>query len=199
MAKYRDTLLQPSGELVITYGGNGPYLQTGVDPLSEAAMHGWLNALNDTVLCHYRTRIVGGFAEPFYKAATDDAFAEIRFTHDYERSALHELGHWCVAGEQRRRQDDYGYWYAPDGRDNTQQQLFFQVEVRPQAIEKHFCSALGIPFAVSVDNLGNPDFAGVSEFSTAVDERFAHYREHGLPGRARDIYHCLARCIKGDT
>lgn len=156
-------------------------------------MRDWLDALNDTVLYRYRTRIVGGFAEPFYKAATDDAFAEIRYTHDYQRSALHELAHWCVAGEQRRGQDDYGYWYAPDGRDNTQQQLFFQVEVRPQAIEKHFCSALGVPFAVSVDNLGSPDVAGVSEFSTAVDERFTHYSEHGLPARAGVIYQCLAR------
>jgi elongation factor P hydroxylase len=67
-------------------------------------MRRWLNALNDSVLHHYRTRIIGGFAEPFYKAASGDAFAEIRFTHDYERSALHELGHWCVAGEQRREQ-----------------------------------------------------------------------------------------------
>jgi elongation factor P hydroxylase len=157
-----------------------------------AATLNWLDVLNDTVLCHYRTRVIGGFAEPFYKAASDNAFAEIRFTQDYERSALHELGHWCVAGEQRRRQDDYGYWYAPDGRDDRQQRLFFQVEVRPQAIEKHFCVALGVPFAVSVDNLGNPAIAGVDEFSQAVDDCFARYGENGLPGRARQIYQCLA-------
>ncbi|MDH3980977.1 MAG: elongation factor P hydroxylase [Gammaproteobacteria bacterium] len=161
-------------------------------------MRRWLNALNDSVLNHYRTRIIGGFAEPFYKAATGDAFAEIRFTHDYERSALHELGHWCVAGEQRREQDDYGYWYAPDGRDSTQQQLFFQVEIKPQAIERHFCSALGIPFAVSVDNLGNPAIEGVTEFGHAVDDCYAGYSGNGLPERASEIYHCLARWKSAD-
>jgi elongation factor P hydroxylase len=159
--------------------------------MSGADIHPWIDALNNTVLCHYRTRIIGGFAEPFYKAGTDNAFAEIQYTHDHERSALHELGHWCVASEQRRGQDDYGYWYAPDGRNDEQQQLFFQVEIKPQAIEKHFCSALGIPFAVSVDNLGNPGVAGVTEFSRAVDDYSAHYSENGLPERAREIYHCL--------
>ncbi len=155
-------------------------------------MRRWLDALNRNVLCHYRTRIIGGFAEPFYKAPTTEAFAEIRFTHDYVRSALHELGHWCVAGEQRRTQDDYGYWYAPDGRSSAQQQLFFQVEIEPQAIERHSCTALGIPFAVSVDNLGNPAIEGAAEFSTAVDNCYARYTGNGLPGRASEIYHCLA-------
>jgi elongation factor P hydroxylase len=158
--------------------------------MSGATMLPWIDALNDTVLCHYRTRIIGGFSEPFYKAGSDDAFAEIRFTHDYERSALHELGHWCVAGEQRRQQDDYGYWYAPDGRSDAQQQQFFQVEVKPQAIEKLFCNALDIPFAVSVDNLGNPVVAGVSEFSRAVDDYYNRLSST-LPDRAREIYQCL--------
>lgn len=161
-------------------------------------MHHWLDVLNETVLRHYRTRIIGGFTEPFYKAASAEGYAEIRFTHDYERSALHELAHWCVAGEQRRAQDDYGYWYAPDGRSALQQQLFFEVEVKPQAIEKHFCKALGIPFAVSVDNLGNPVIAGVNEFSTAVDECFAHYGGIGLPARAGKVYHCLAHWKSAD-
>ena len=127
--------------------------QTGT--MKPSTMPDWIATLNDTVLAAYRTRLVGGFDEPFYLAFRGDKPAEIRFTHDYPRSALHELAHWCVAGEVRRRQDDYGYWYAPDGRTNAQQQQFFQVEVIPQAFEKHFCTALGIPFAVSVDNLCN--------------------------------------------
>ena len=98
-------------------------------------MPDWIAALNDTVLSAFRTRLVGGFDEPFYLAFRADGPAEIRFTRDYTGSALHELAHWCVAGEARRRQDDYGYWYAPDGRTNAQQQQFFQVEVTPQAVE----------------------------------------------------------------
>lgn len=155
-------------------------------------MPGWLQVLNDTVLCHYRTRLVGGFGEPFYRAARGEDFAEIRFTRDYERSALHELAHWCVAGEQRRQQDDFGYWYAPDGRSDEQQQQFFQVEIRPQAIEKHFCQALGIPFAVSVDNLGNPDVSGTAQFSLVVDACYQHLEQQGLPLRAAGIQRCLA-------
>ena len=154
-------------------------------------MPDWIAALNDTVLSAYRTRLVGGFHEPFYLAFRADEPAEIRFTHDYPRSALHELAHWCVAGEARRQQDDYGYWYAPDGRSNAQQARFYQVEVAPQAIENHFCLALRMPFAVSVDNLGNTAVDGIEAFRMAVDERFNHYARNGLPSRAAQIHRCL--------
>jgi elongation factor P hydroxylase len=154
-------------------------------------MPDWIAALNDTVLSAYRTRLVGGFEEPFYLAFRAGQPAEIRFTRDYTRSALHELAHWCVAGEARRRQDDYGYWYAPDGRSNIQQQRFFQVEITPQAFEKHFCAALGIPFAVSVDNLGNCAIDGIDTFRAAVESRFTGYAREGLPKRAAQIHQCL--------
>ena len=150
-------------------------------------MTAWLEDLNRQVLAKYNTRILGGFDEPFYRAPSDNAPAEIRFTRDYERSALHELAHWCVAGSERRLQDDYGYWYVPDGRDAVRQKLFFQVEIRPQAIEKHFCAALGLPFTVSVDNLDNPHVAGLADFRHRVDARFAAFASTGLPVRAAAI------------
>jgi len=150
-------------------------------------MIAWLEDLNRQVLAGYNTRILGGFDEPFYRAPVDDAPAEIRFTRDYQRSALHELAHWCVAGSDRRLQDDYGYWYAPDGRDAARQQLFFKVEIRPQAIEKHFCTALGVPFEVSTDNLDNPDVHGLADFRRKVDARFDAYAVTGLPARAAAI------------
>jgi elongation factor P hydroxylase len=159
-------------------------------------MPDWISTLNDTVLSAYHTRLVGGFDEPFYLAQRGSAPAEIRFTRDYERSALHELAHWCVAGEARRQRDDYGYWYAPDGRTDAQQQEFFRVEVAPQAIEKHFCRALGIPFEVSVDNLGNSAVEGVEAFRAAVDARAARYAGQGLPARARLILRCLQTADK---
>jgi elongation factor P hydroxylase len=154
---------------------------------------GWIDHLNRNVLVRYRTRLTGGFDEPLYRACCTDGWSEIRFTRDYERSALHELAHWCVAGPERRRQDDYGYWYAPDGRNNEQQQLFFRVEVRPQAIERIFCEALDMPFSVSVDNLGNHRLEGVAAFATAVEQCACSIREQGFPERAAAIHVCLRR------
>jgi elongation factor P hydroxylase len=151
-------------------------------------MIAWINDLNDSVLADYDTRLSGGFEEPFYRAPHGGGSAEIQFTQDHERSALHELAHWCVAGEQRRRRDDYGYWYQPDGRNNAEQRLFFRVEVKPQAIEKHFCHALDIPFDVSVDNLGNTDINGVCDFRKAVDAQYRAYADSGLPVRAAAMY-----------
>ena len=69
----------------------------------------WLEHLNNEVILPWCTRLAGGFPEPFYKAPSADAPAEVQFTRDYERSALHELAHWCIAGDSRRLLDDYGY------------------------------------------------------------------------------------------
>lgn len=66
---------------------------------------------------------------------------------------MHEIAHWCVAGEARRQQDDFGYWYHPEGRSVQQQAAFLQVEVLPQSLELLFCAAAAIPFRVSLDNL----------------------------------------------
>ena len=154
-------------------------------------MTDWIEHLNREVMLPRHTRLAGGFPEPFYRAAAKDALAEIQFAHDHERSALHELAHWCIAGAARRQRDDYGYWYEPDGRTGSQQQLFFQVEVKPQALEKHFCAALGIPFDVSVDNLGNTELEGIATFRHAVEQQYSHYAATGLPERASVIYRCL--------
>jgi hypothetical protein len=154
-------------------------------------MTDWVGHLNKEVLLIHGTRLVGGFSEPFYKAPAGKSLAEVQFTRDYERSALHELAHWCIAGEARRRMDDYGYWYIPDGRTDRQQARFFAVEVKPQALEKHFCHALDILFGVSVDNLGNTAVDGIDAFKTGVDRQYAAYASTGLPERASVIYDCL--------
>lgn len=102
------------------------------------------------------TQLCGGAPEPFYQAASDEngnTAAKIFYRADYFRSAMHEVAHWCVAGEARRKQDDYGYWYSPDGRNAEQQHEFEQLEVLPQAWELTFCAAANHPFDVSVDNL----------------------------------------------
>lgn len=154
-------------------------------------MTDWLEHLNNRVLLVHNTRLVGGFSEPFYKAAAGSSLSEVQFTRDFERSALHELAHWCIAGEARRRMDDYGYWYEPDGRTDGQQARFFEVEVKPQALEKHFCHALDMTFEASVDNLGNTAVDGIDEFKARVDRQYALYAATGLPERASVVYNCL--------
>ncbi|MCH1553896.1 MAG: elongation factor P hydroxylase, partial [Luminiphilus sp.] len=106
----------------------------------------------------------------------------------YPRSALHEISHWCVAGASRRRLPDYGYWYAPEGRNQAQQAAFFAVEVKPQAIESLFCEALGMPFNVSIDNLDSPPSSeDVAAFHQRVIAQSTLFRCHGLPHRAEQF------------
>ncbi|MFT5484404.1 MAG: elongation factor P hydroxylase, partial [Halieaceae bacterium] len=143
----------------------------------------------------YQTKLVGGGEEPSYQPAEHGAeFHQIVFTRDYFSSALHEVAHWCVAGEQRRQMIDYGYWYEPDGRDREQQHLFQQVEVEPQALELIFSDACGLSFRPSLDNLGADDSAAGSDyidFSTAIASRAAWFRDEGLPDRAQKFLRSL--------
>lgn len=142
---------------------------------------------NSGVGLSYNTVLRGGAEEPFYQAPTAaKPQATIWYRSDYVRSALHELAHWCVAGPERRLRDDYGYWYAPDGRTPEQQRLFFQVEVHPQAIERLFCEALEIPFEVSVDNLNAVGSEhDIKHFDAEVERLAGHMSLSGLGERAR--------------
>ena len=124
----------------------------------------------------------GGAAEPFYEPGHP---ATIYFREDFERSALHEVAHWCVAGRFRRQLPDYGYWYRAEGRDCSRQAAFYEVETRPQAIELLFCEALNLPFKVSVDNLSVAlDDPLVTRFADAVSAQAAAFRRNGVPQRA---------------
>ena len=130
------------------------------------------------------TRLVGGGSEPVYLPADEqEPVHRIIFTLDYFRSALHEVAHWCVAGEERRRQVDYGYWYAADGRSAEQQAAFERVEVKPQALEWLFCEAAGHRFRVSLDNLsGEP--TDPMPFKRRVVDQVRIYLRDGMPERA---------------
>jgi elongation factor P hydroxylase len=158
--------------------------------------------INQEVLRAYSTVLRGGAEEPFYRAprlekkpdgTVQELPAVIEFRHDYLRSALHELAHWCIAGSQRRKQDDYGYWYEPDGRSCQQQQAFFQVEIKPQALEKTFCEALAVDFTVSIDNLGGepPAAHDIQAFQDAIARQQQLWQENGLPPRAVLIHESL--------
>lgn len=135
-------------------------------------------------------RLQGGFPEPIYLASTGLFPAEIRFTHDYLNSCFHEIAHWCIAGKERRLQDDYGYWYLPDGRDGMGQQAFFKVESGPQALEWAFATASCEPFRPSCDNLSG-EVTGEAEFSCALQGRLADFLQTGFPPRAQKFIHTL--------
>ena len=136
------------------------------------------------------TILRGGADEPFFSPGQPST---VFFREDFGRSALHEVAHWCVAGAIRRRLPDYGYWYAPDGRDEREQAAFFSVEVTPQAIEALFCESLGLAFTVSVDNLMiSSDDPAIQIFNEAVTTKVSLLRTNGLPPRASRFNQALA-------
>lgn len=113
-----------------------------------------IDLFNGVFLGSHDTCLIGGADEPEYRPAdTESAYHRIIFRQDYVSSALHEVAHWCIAGQSRRLCLDYGYWYVPDGRSQKEQSLFEQVERKPQALEWIFSRAAGVRFRVSEDNL----------------------------------------------
>lgn len=138
----------------------------------------------------FNTCLEGGAGEPLYLPATARQPARILFTRDYFASALHEVAHWCIAGEARRRLTDYGYWYAPDGRSAVEQMEFERVEVKPQALEWIFSAACGMRFRVSADNLASG--MGASEgFKAAIAAQARAYCAC-LPARPAQFVCALA-------
>ncbi len=144
-----------------------------------------------TFLATEHTCLRGGGEEPLYRPARHPGeWHTIVFTRDYAASALHEVAHWCVAGPARRLQEDYGYWYAPDGRTAAQQAVFEQVEVRPQAMEWLFAEAAGRRFRVSADNLSAG--LGPSEtFKAAIHQQVLGFCRQGVADRPRRFLQAL--------
>jgi elongation factor P hydroxylase len=141
----------------------------------------------------FNTRLVGGAAEPFYQPAANGVPALLFYREDYFASALHEISHWCIAGEQRRTQADFGYWYAPEGRSAEQQQQFESVEAKPQAVEWYLSRACGYRFRLSVDNLEpvNGRVPDTTPFARAVLQQALLRKANGLPSRAQRFFDAL--------
>ena len=164
---------------------------TGADDFQAARLE---SVFADCFASQWRTVLTGGAGEPYYQPAANQH--ESHFLHyrsDFFASALHEVAHWCIAGERRLQLADFGYWYAPEGRDLTEQQAFEAVEVKPQALEWLFSLACGYRFSVSVDNLG----AAGGEYDTApfkaqVLAQARLWQRGGLPERARVFFSALA-------
>ena len=137
------------------------------------------------------TELVRGGHEPIYIPRSQYyPWDRVIFAHGFFSSALHEISHWCIAGEKRRKLVDFGYWYNPDGRTPEQQTEFEKVEIKPQAIEWAFTEAAGRRFQVSTDNLNGaePDREG---FTKNVAAQLARYKADGFPPRAERFINAL--------
>ncbi|BCB07405.1 elongation factor P hydroxylase [Vreelandella venusta] len=157
-------------------------------------LHDIMTLFDGVFLARYQTRLIKGGDEPLYRPATSETpYHQVIFARGFFASALHEISHWCIAGEKRRQLEDYGYWYLPDGRDAQQQHAFEQAEIAPQALEKLFTHACGRTFHVSVDNLGGDVEVDRDAFADKVDARAARYLAEGLPLRANAFLIALTR------
>ncbi|WP_199612023.1 elongation factor P hydroxylase [Flocculibacter collagenilyticus] len=152
-----------------------------------------ITLFDNTFYESFNTRLIKGVDEPVYLPANSECcYHQIVFAHGFFASALHEIAHWCLAGAQRRLQEDYGYWYNGDGRDSEQQAAFEAVEIKPQAIEWALSVAANFNFNVSCDNLDGVE-PNRSAFRHKVLQQVDEYLELGFPPRAQQFINVLAR------
>lgn len=155
--------------------------------MTERTTESLMRLFNDLFSETLNTVLVRGDDEPVYLPA-DTEFPQHRviFAHGFFASALHEISHWCVAGEQRRQLIDFGYWYKPDGRTAEEQTEFEKVEVKPQALEWLLSEAAGHKFHFSADNLGS-DIGASEEFKGNVFRQVQNYLAGGVPERPASL------------
>ncbi|WP_301099366.1 elongation factor P hydroxylase [Otariodibacter sp.] len=159
-----------------------------------------IHIFNQCFFDSYNTKLERGGDYPIYLPAfleegnisCDRSYNVILFAHGFYSSALHEISHWLVAGKERRKLEDFGYWYEPDGRSEERQKEFEQVEVKPQAIEWILATAANFRYFASADNLtGNA--GDNTAFKHAVYAQVKHYAEKGLPLRAEKLRQALSQ------
>lgn len=161
-----------------------------------------IDIFNQSFKTQWGTELVRGGEEPIYIPRTDNyPYDRVIFAHGYFSSALHEVSHWCIAGNERRKLVDFGYWYNPDGRTEKQQKEFELVEIKPQALEWIFCNAANFQFNVSLDNLSG-DISATAQaaelFKNNIWQQTQDYLIHGLPERAKIFVHALAAYYRGN-
>lgn len=150
-----------------------------------------ISLFNDLFEETLNTVLLRGEDEPVYLPAdAQHPQHRVIFAHGFFASALHEISHWCVAGEQRRQLEDFGYWYKPDGRTAAEQAAFEKVEVKPQALEWLLSEAAGHRFHFSADNLGS-DIGASPEFKKNVYRQVQEYLVEGVPERPAKLIRAL--------
>ncbi len=151
-----------------------------------------IDIFDSCFLAEFNTRLIKGDDEPIYLPADDEQpFNRIVFAHGYYASGMHEISHWCIAGHERRKLVDFGYWYCPDGRDAQTQSQFEDVEVKPQALEWLLCVAAGFPFNVSCDNLSGDVEPDRIAFQRRVHAQVMYYLDQGIPARPARLINAL--------
>lgn len=160
-----------------------------------------IDIFNQNFKEEWGTELVRGGNEPIYIPHTAHyPFDRVIFAHGYFASALHEISHWCIAGDERRRLVDFGYWYNPDGRTELQQKEFEMVEVKPQALEWIFCRAANFNFNVSLDNLSGDISAAAQaaeNFKDKIWQQVQQYLSNGLSQRANIFVDALTAKYRG--
>ena len=163
-----------------------------------------IDLFKETFYASYNTRLIGGADEPLYLPARqipgvradtgEPSYHRLFFREDYLSSALHEVAHWCIAGSKRLLQEDFGYWYQPDGRSAEQQARFESAEIKPQALEWMFSMASGQRFQMSIDNLAVGQSAPGDGFAQAVRQQATDWCEPGaLPARGEQFLRALSK------
>lgn len=147
---------------------------------------------NDCFSRSYDVGLFGGAVEPLYEPGRSGELSRIWFREDYVSSALHEVAHWLIAGPERRRYQDYGYWYEGQ-RDVDAQRRFEAAEARPQALEWILSESAGIDFRVSCDNF-NEATLSLDNFRRAVRKEVWAWLHRGLTRRAAAFQQELVRC-----
>ena len=155
-----------------------------------------IGELFDLTFAAYDVRMRGGFDEPIYlpsghRDLVDARIAEVRFSHDFAASALHEAAHWCIVGVERRSLVDYGYEYLAPPRAERAKVRFFDLEKRVQALEWVFCLAARLPFRPSLDDL-TATSCDLARFAARIDGARGELLARGLPRRAALFANALA-------
>lgn len=159
--------------------------------MKEHDYHDLISLFESCFKDSYQTILVKGENEPVYIPKNEsNRYHQLVFAHGFFASALHETAHWCVAGDERRKLEDFGYWYKPDGRTVEEQRIFEEVEVKPQALEWMFSVAAGLRFRVSADNVTG-GVAASKNFKQRVYEQVLVYLDKGLPNRADQFLQAL--------
>lgn len=133
----------------------------------------------------FGTELIETSGDPLYLPQGDCGKpSRIYFANGFVQSAFHEIAHWCIAGPGRRKLEDYGYWYDPDGRSVERQQEFQKFEAKNQGLEWHMYSTVDLPFHVSFDNLSQ-GICDQSSFARSIRTNALIFHHLGMPPRAR--------------
>ena len=144
------------------------------------------DAFSTCFMKEFKTVLTGGAKEPLYIPAKDEnELNRLYYREDYLSSALHEVAHWCLAGDIRREKIDFGYWYVSEGRSVKQQGDFESVEARPQALEWYFSLAANSRFYLSLDNFNDLAKYNAENFARSIVQHAKTFVVEGLPNRAK--------------